>query len=143
MSRNPYEVLGLMPGAGEADVIRQAARLTQQAGDDSIREAARQLTGSPEAREVFAWLTPSGEASLGADVERFIASHRRPPTELRLNVVPLDEAELREWIRQAVLATLEPRPLPLATVPAGESVEEIERQTSEAIWQSLLYDMGG
>ena len=143
MSRNPYEVLGLPPGASEADVVRQGARLAQQAGDDEVREAVRQLTAGAETRELFALLTPPGGGGVGPEVERFIAQHRRPPAGLPLNVPALDEAELRDLVRRAVAATLEPRPQPLAAVPAGESAEEVERQTGEALWQSLLHDMRG
>ncbi|MGL4554778.1 MAG: hypothetical protein ACRC33_26735 [Gemmataceae bacterium] len=143
MSRNPYEVLGLPAGAGEADAVRQGARLTQQGADDEVREAVRRLTADAAARELFALLTPPGPVGIGAELERFVAAHRRPPAGLPLAVPPLDEAQLRGLVRAAVAAGLEPRPEPLAAVPAGEAAEEVGRQTGEALWQSLLHDMRG
>lgn len=149
MSENPFEILRLAPTASEQEVMTQAERLCQRAGDEEARnryrEAARQLTATAEERELFALLTfPSAEHE-SRDLERFIAAHRRPPAgplQEEKPVVPaLDVDVVRGLVLQALAADLEPTPLPLAVVESGEPVEEINRQTAEALWQSLLSDM--
>jgi len=140
--RNPFEVLQLPAHASLEQIMAAAARLAQR-GDDEAREAVQQLTGSDEQRTVHAWMTLPGEVQRPAEIERFLTQHRRPPADLPLEVPPVDEAELRELLRQALLAELQPRPVPLVLVPAGESAEEIARQNAEAVWASLLYDPRG
>jgi hypothetical protein len=147
MTTNPFEVLRLSADATEEEIVRQGARLAQQAADEptrnAIREAVRALTDDPAARRVFALLTPPGPPG-GNELDRFIAAHRRPPTpDGPLQVPPLDEQELRELLRQAMAAELNVAPPPYQSVPAGESTDEIDRQTGEAMWQSLLIDPRG
>lgn len=147
MTTNPFEVLRLPADATEEEIVRQGSRLAQLAADEparnAIREAVRALTDDPATRRVFALLTPPGPAA-GNELDRFIAAHRRPPApEGPLRVPPLDEQELRELLRQALAAELNVAPPPYQPVPAGEAADEIDRQTGEAVWQSLLIDPRG
>ncbi|MFQ3593600.1 MAG: hypothetical protein SNJ82_10520 [Gemmataceae bacterium] len=140
--RNPFEVLQLPAHASLEQIMAAAARLTQR-GDDEAREAVRQLTSEETQRRLHGWLTPPGPVERPAEIEQFVAQHRRPPAGLPLDVPPVDETELRELLRQALLSELQPRPVPLQFVEARESAEEIARQTGEAVWGSLLYDLRG
>lgn len=140
--RNPFEVLQLPVDATTEQIMVAAARLAQS-GDEEAREAVRQLTASDEERQLHAWLTPPGSVGRSAELERFVTQHRRPPAGLPLNVPPVDETELRALLRAALLRELQPRPVPLQTVPINETPEEIARQTAEAVWMSLLFDLRG
>ena len=140
--RNPFEVLQLPAGASTEQIMAAAARLAQS-GDEEAREAVRQLTAGEEERQLHAWLTPPGSVERSAEIERFIGQHRRPPAGLPLNVPPVDETELRALLRAALLRELQPRPVPLQSVPIQETPEEIARQNAEAVWMSLLFDLQG
>jgi hypothetical protein len=142
MSENPFEVLRLPPTATPEEVVRQGARLCQRTADesarDAVRQAVRELTESDESRELLALLTPRSPGYGGAELERLAASHRRPPAaQAAPEPMPLDAEEFRGLLLAAVAGEPPPVAPPLERVAAGEEPDEIERQTGEALWQSL------
>jgi hypothetical protein len=149
MSESPFEVLRLPPTATEEEVVRQAARLCQRAGDEAARaryrEAARRLTGDANERGLHALLTHAGAEYASPELEHFVNAHRRPPAGAAAPAAcpPLDRGEVAALLRAAVLAELAPAPLPLALVEAGEPPEEVARQTAEALWQGLVAEPRG
>jgi hypothetical protein len=147
---NPFEVLQLPPTASEQEIVRQAARLCQRAGDESVRnryrEAARLLTADAGERALLALLTHPGAEHENADLERFQNTYRRPPASSAppTTCPTLDISEVRQLLAQALAAELELAPLPLAAaVESSEPEEEIARQTVEALWQGLVADPRG
>jgi hypothetical protein len=146
MSENPFELLQLPPTAGEEEAVRQGARLAQRAPDESarnaIRQAVRQLTGAAEERALHALLTHPRPEHGNADLERFLAAHRRgPAAEAHPQPCPsLDLEEVRALLRQVLAAEIEPPAMALEPVIADDPPEEIARQTAEALWQSLVSD---
>jgi hypothetical protein len=149
MSDNPFEMLRLLPSASEEDIVRQGARLCRRAADEAarnaIRQAVRQLTNSPQERSLHALLTHPQPEHDSADLQRLQATFRRPPA----STVPpppvpiLDLNEVKDLLCQCLAAQLEPVALPLEAVAEADDAEEIARQTTEALWQSLLSDMRG
>ena len=146
MATNPFEVLRLSPEASEQEAVRQAASLCQRATDEPARNAARQaiqrLTSSREAWALCALLTHPRPEHHDAELERFVNAHRRPPaTAAAAPPVPgVDREELRGLLLDALAAEQAVAPLPFERLALTESAEEIARQTSEALWQSLLID---
>ncbi len=146
MMTNPFEILRLDPSATEEEIVRQAGRLRQRATDEPTRNAIRQavqaLTASAEDRQLWALLTHSGPCHHWPALERFIAAFRRPPAANASTQPPpsLDKEEFADIICRLIAEELELPPLPFESIPSGETPCEIERQTAEALWQSLLFD---
>lgn len=143
MTETPFETLKLPPTATNEEIVRQGAALCRTTADESVRDAIRQavrsLTEKDEDRVLQALLTHPNPEYHSAERERFIAAHRRPPrSESQVSVPPLDIEEARTLLLS--LLTNEPpaAPLPLERLAAVEPPEEIERQTAEALWQSLV-----
>jgi hypothetical protein len=146
MTENPFEVLLLPPTASEEEVVRQGARLAQRAADEparnAIRQAVRQLTGSAEERALHALMTHPGPEHGSAELERFSAAFRRAPA-AESNpqpCPPVDLEEVRALLSQALAAEMEQQPMPLEPIMVDDTPEEIARQTTEMLWQSLLSD---
>lgn len=142
MSENPFEVLKLAPTATPEEIVRQGARLCQRTGDEgarnAVRQAVRELTESDESRALWALLTHPSPTYGGAELERLAGSFRRPPqAQAAFEPTPLDLEEFRGLLLAAVAGEAPAVTLPLERVEAGEQADEIERQTSEALWQSL------
>jgi hypothetical protein len=143
MSDNPFEVLKLPPSESPEVIVRQGARLMQRTADESARNAVRQavraLTESDEARVVQALLTHPNPGYGSVELERLTAAFRRPPRAAGEAICPaLDQDEFRELLLSVIAAEVTPPPLPLECVTSSEPPEEIERQTAEALWQSLV-----
>lgn len=148
MNANPFEILRLDPSASEEEIVRQAGRLRQRATDEAARNAIRQavqlLTARAEDRQMLALLTHPAPRHHCPALERFAAAFRRPlaaagsaepcPT--------LDLKELFGLLRELTAEQLELPPLAFEPMPSVEKPEETERQTAEALWQSLLFDPG-
>jgi hypothetical protein len=128
MTNNPFEVLRLSPEVSEEDAVKQATRLCQLAATETernaIRQAIQQLIASREAWTLQALLTPPRPQYQHAEIDRFVAAHRRPPAGVTM---PVSE-EKRE----------EPKEEPIARRAILESAEEITRQTNEAVWWNLV-----
>ncbi len=148
MTANPFEVLRLDPSATEEEIVRQAGRLRQRATDEAthnaIRQAVQALTGRTEDRLLFALLTHAAPRHRWPALERFAAAFRRPPaaTVPAEPCPPLDMEEFAGLISKLVVEELELPPLLFEPIASGETPAEIERQTAEALWQSLLFDPG-
>jgi hypothetical protein len=149
MSENPFEVLRLSPDATPEAAVRQAARLAQVATDEAsrnqIRQAIQELTASPEAWTLAALLTHPRPEHANAELERFIAAHRRPPasTAAEIPIPGVDWQEVRTLLIAVLADEQRVPPLPLERIEVSESAAEIERQTAEAVWQGLVAQMGG
>ena len=144
---NPYEVLRLDPSATEEEIVRQAGRLRQRATDEAtlaaIRQATQALTGRAEERLLHALRTHPKPCYTQPTLDRFAAAFRRPP-QTPVNTMPCPPLDVREvaQLLEALLADeLDWTPPPFEALSATDDAEEIERQASEALWQSLLYDM--
>lgn len=147
MPANPFEVLRLAPSAAEEEIVRQAGRLRQRATEEAARNAIRQavqaLTARAEDRLLFALLTHPSPRHHWPALERFLAAFRRPPAaDPTEPCPPLDLEEFAGLVRELVVEELKLPPLAFESMPAAETAEEIERQTAEALWQSLLFDPG-
>jgi hypothetical protein len=146
MSPNPFEILRLDPSAREDEIVRQAGRLRQRSADEAslnaIRQAVQALTARPEARRLWALLTHAAPRHHWAALDRFAARFRRPPaaTGAPAACPPLDMAEFGDLVRSLPAEELELVPPPFELLSLDEPPEEIDRQTAEALWQSLLYD---
>jgi hypothetical protein len=143
---NPYEVLRLAPSATEEEIIRQAGRLRQRSTDEAtlsaIRQATQALTGRAEDRLLHALLTHPNPRYTQPGLDRLGTAFRRPPP-LPANTTPCPPLDLSEFTRllEAVLVEeLEFTNPPFEPLLAADDVAEIDRQASEALWQSLLYD---
>jgi hypothetical protein len=145
MSTNPFEVLRLDPASGEEEIVRQAGRLRQRATDESalnaIRQAVQALTARPEDRLLLAMLTHAGPCHQWPALDRFTALSRRPPiaTGDTPPCPPLDREEFSSLVKSLAAEELELAVPSFEALSAGESPEEIHRQTAEALWQSLLF----
>jgi len=142
MNDNPFEVLKLSPAATPEEIVRQGGRLCQRTTDETIRNAVRQavreLTESDEARTLHALLTHPNPAHTTTELDRFTSAFRRPPRPTSVTACPpLDIEEFRDLLLASIAAEPAIPSLPLERVEEGESAEEIERQTAEALWQSL------
>ena len=148
MSTNPFELLHLDPSATEEEIVRQAGRLRQRAADETtlnaIRQAVRMLTARPEDRLLYSLLTHPAPCHQWPALDRFAAAFRRPPaaTNPPAACPPLDMEEFGSLVKALAAEELELTPLPFEPVADAESAEEIQRQTTEALWQSLLFDTG-
>jgi hypothetical protein len=142
---NPFEVLRLDPSASEEEVVRQAARLRQRAADEAALSAARQavqaLTGRPGERRLHALLTHPRPAHDAPALDRFAAAFRRPPAAGPAPAAPgPDLAEFEALLRAQLAEELELTPPPFEAPPAADDPDEVRRQASEALWQSLVFD---
>jgi hypothetical protein len=147
MNGNPFEVLRLDPGSSEEEVVRQAGRLRQRAPDeatlDSIRRAVQALTCSSEGRELLALLAHPGPGYATPVLDRLARAFRRPPVATEAATVPApDLDELAELLGAQLGASLELPPLPFEAPGSEEAGGEIQRQTAEAVWQSMLANPG-
>src|SRR3954451_14499669 len=144
---NPFEVLRLDPASAEDEVVRQAGRLRQRATDEAalnaIRQAVQALTGRADERALHALLTNPRPCYAWPALERLAAAFRRPPagTGGDVSCPPLALEEFRQLLWAVAAEELELAPLPFEMPAAGEDPGEVGRQTAEALWQSLLYDM--
>ena len=149
MPENPFEALRLPPEASAEDAVKQAARLSQVAADESsrnrVRQAIQELTASPEAWTLAALLTHPRPEHANAELERFIAAHRRPPATSggEVSVPGVDWEEVRAILTEALADEQRVSPLPLERVEVSESAAEIDQQTAEALWQGLVGRIGG
>lgn len=144
---NPFEVLRLDPSATEEEIVRQAGRLRQRATDEAtlaaIRQATQALTGRLEERLLHALLTHPKPCYNQPALDRFAAAFRRP-LPIPVNTTPcppLDMQEFAQLLEALLIEELEFIPPPFEALPATDDAEEIDRQSAEALWQSLLYDM--
>lgn len=148
MTANPFEILRLDPSATEEEIVRQAGRLRQRATDEATRNAIRQavqaLTARAEDRQLLALLTHPRPSHHCPALERFAAAFRRPPASAGSAPAcpPLDMEEFADLISKLVAEELELPPLTFEPIASTETPQEVERQTVEARWQSLLFDPG-
>jgi hypothetical protein len=148
MMVNPFEILRLDPSATEEEIVRQAGRLRQRATDEATRNAIRQavqaLTARAEDRELLALLAHPRPCHHWPALERFAAAFRRPPaaTGPAPACPPLDIEDLTDIFSGLIAEELELPPLPFEPIASSEALREIERQSAEALWQSLLFDPG-
>src|SRR6185312_9770035 len=125
-----------------------AGRLRQRATDEATRNAIRQavqaLTARAEDRLLFALLTHPAPRHHWPTLERFAAAFRRPPAAIRSHqpCPTLDFEEFTGILGELAAEELELLPLLFEPVPDSEMPTEIERQTAEALWQSLVFDPG-
>lgn len=141
MPESPFVVLKLPPTASPEEIVRQGARLCRQLADeparDAVRQAVRVLTDG-DARTLHALLTHPDPGHDDEALRRFVAANARPPRPNGAVECPsLDVEEFRDLLL-ANLGEETAAPLPLERVSGDESAEEIERQTAEALWQSLV-----
>ena len=146
MIDNPFEILKLDPSADEETAVRQAARLCQRAADEparnQIRQAVRRLTTTAEERQLHALLTHPRPEYHCSVLDGFIAAHRRAPAVTDAGPPPeMDREEITALLLAALAAELEFHPLPLEADGEAEPAVEIARQTAEALWLGLLFDM--
>ncbi len=113
--------------------------------EDSHELSRRTPTGSAEEQALHALLTHPRPDHGHAELERFQAAFRRPPkSESAAGPLPaLDLDEVRDLLRQALAAELEPTSMPLESLAVDDSPDEIARQTAEVLWQSLVMDSRG
>ena len=148
MTANPFEILHLDPSATEEEIVRQAGRLRQRATEEASRNAIRQavqaLTTCAEDRLLLSLLTHPAPRHHWPALERFAAVFRRPPVAAvsAEPCPPLDFEEFASLLRELIAEELELPPLAFESMPARDQPEEIERQTAEVLWQSLLFDPG-
>ncbi len=144
MAVNPFELLRLDPGASEEEIVRQAGRLRQRAADeatlDAVRQAVQTLTSSPENRLLHALLTHPRPGHVAPALEKFVAACRRPPAPAAAPPPTFDEAEFLRLLFVRVAEGLEGGPTPFEPSGSEEGPEEIQRQSAEAMWISLIYD---
>jgi hypothetical protein len=121
---NPFEVLRLDPATPNPEAVARAGRLRQRARDEqelsAVRQAAQDLTGSPEARVLHELLTHPAPRYHWPRLERFRSAFRRPPDlpgQPPGGDPPSDPA-----------------------LAADEPVGEIPRENGEALWQRLGED---
>jgi hypothetical protein len=81
---NPFEVLRLDPATPVEEVVRAAARLRQQATDDTavaaIRRAVQTLTGSRQERRLHELLTHASPCYHWPAIEQLAAAFWRSPS---------------------------------------------------------------
>ena len=143
---NPFEVLRLDPSASEEEIVKQAGRLRQRAADEAemnaVRQAVQALTGRAEDRLLHALLTHPRPGHAAPALDRFAAAFRRAPAAsgAPLVVPPPDMKEFAGLLQAVLVEELDLQPPPFEALAAGETPEELRRQASEALWQSLLFD---
>jgi hypothetical protein len=148
MLPNPFEVLHLDPTASPEEIVRQAGRLRQRATDEatrnSIRQAVQALTASAEDRRLLALLTHSSPCYHWPALERFAALFRRPPVVSEPPRCPaLDLAEFVALLKEQAAEELALAPPSFEPVGTADDAAEIDQQTAEAMWQSLLFEPRG
>lgn len=141
MRESPFVVLKLPPTATAEEIVRQGARLCRQLADepsrDAVRQAVRELTEG-DARLLHALLTHPNPRHDDASISRFIAAHTRPPRAANAAPCPpVDIEEFRDLLLSNLAGEVSSTPLPLERADGEEPADEIERQTAEALWQSL------
>jgi hypothetical protein len=146
MSDNPFEILRLDPLATEEAIVRQAGRLRQRATEEAtlnaIRQAVQALTARAEDRLLYSLLTHPSPGYHAPSLDRFKAAFRRPPA-IAGDAWACSSLDLKEFeglIKEKCIEELELSPLLFEAITAGENIDEIGRQTAEALWQSLLFD---
>jgi hypothetical protein len=143
---NPFEVLRLDPAATEEEIVRRAGLLRRRAADEAtaaaVRRAVQALTARPEGRLLWSLLTHPDPSYQSPALDRFAAAFRRPPSPSAdaATCPPLDLEEFTALVRRRAAEELELPPQELEPVGNDETAEEIDRQTAEALWQSLLFD---
>lgn len=143
---NPFEVLRLDPAATEEEIVRHAGRLRLRAADEAalaaVRRAVQALTARPEDRLLWSLLTHPDPCYQSPALDRFAAAFRRPPAPAGDGAPcpPLDLEEFTALLRRRAAEELELPPQEFEPVANDEPAEEIDRQTAEALWQSLLFD---
>ena len=145
MPDNPFEVLRLDPTTSVEEAMRQADRLAQETADEPlkqrIRQAAQQLTISPDCAALAALLTPPAPGYASEALREFIVRHGSPPAGTPSEARPrLDEEEFRRRLLETIAVELSPGVAELEPLEITESGAEIARQTAEAMWQALLSD---
>lgn len=144
---NPFEVLRLDPVASEEEVVKQAARLRQRAADEAeltaVRQAVQALTGRAEDRLLHALRTHPRPGHACPALDRFAAAYRRAPAASGEPPVapPLDLKEFAGLLQALLAEELELTPPPFEAPAAAPDPDEVRRQTGEALWQSLVFDM--
>ena len=146
MPDNPFEVLRLDPTTSVEEAMRQADRLAQETADEPlkqrIRQAAQQLTISPDRAALAALLTPPAPGYASEALREFVVRHGSPPVGTPSEARPrLDEDEFRRRLLEVIAGELSPGVAELEPLEITESGAEIARQTAEAMWQALLSDM--
>lgn len=145
--RNPFEILRLDPTASEAEIIQQAGRLRQRVTDDNeltlIRQAVQELTSSKEKRQLWALLTPPNPCHDLSAIDQLANAHRRAVetgTDAEVKPFPdLDMDELTALLRPILIRELQMEKEPLEMPPIDETLEEIDHQTVEGLWQELPF----
>jgi hypothetical protein len=100
------------------------------------------LTGRPEERALHALLTHPRPRHAWPALERLAVAFRRAPVpSAPAPCPPLDMSEFRDLLLTAVAQELELAALTFEPVEMADGAEELQRQTAEALWQSLLADM--
>jgi len=143
---NPFEVLRLDPTTPNEEIVRQAGRLRQRATDEdtvaAIRQAVQALTGRSEERRLHEGLTHPSPCYHWPNLDRFVATFRRPPSSAGASSADAPILHLAEFatllrpLTPVALDATAPQPHDLAAPP-----EEISAQTIQALWQCLLFDM--
>jgi hypothetical protein len=102
------------------------------------------LTARAEDRLLFALLTHPAPDHQSPALDRFAAAFRRPPAAAHPPdpCPPLDLEEFAVRIRALAAEELEWSAPSFEPVASVETPDEIARQTAEALWQSLLFDLG-
>ena len=145
MPDNPFEVLRLDPATSVEEAMRQADRLALETADEPLRQrlrqAAQQLTISPDRASLAALLTPPAPGYVSEALRDFIVRHGAPPPGTPSEARPrLDEDEFRRRLLETIAGELSPGVAELEPLEIVESGAEIARQTAEAMWQALLSD---
>lgn len=134
MNDNPYETLRLDPGVTEADIIRQAALLRQQASSEeevaAIREAVHRLTASEQEKQLHALLTHAGAIYGTRTVQMPSADHAASPEEVAEALWPILAKAIRD-----VTARSEPKSSTL-------SKEELSRTALSSLRERLPIQLG-
>ncbi|HZY89574.1 MAG TPA: hypothetical protein VFE78_32430 [Gemmataceae bacterium] len=143
---NPFEALRLPPTASEEEIVRQAGRLRQRATGEAalnaIRQAVQALTGRAEDRALLGLLAHPRPCYQWPALDKFAAAFRRAPAVEAGAAAcpPFDAEELTSLLLAAVAEELELPPAAFEVPAAAEDAAEIQRQSAEAVWQSLLCD---
>ncbi len=144
---NPFEVLRLDPTVPDEEVVRQAGRLRQRAGDEAtvaaIRQAVQALIGRPEERLVHALLTHPAPCHAFPTLDRLTTAFRRPPMPT-VQIPPAcpapDLSEVASLLRPLAAAEFDVAAPPFESVGEADDTVEIVKQTIEGLWQALPFD---
>ena len=143
---NPFEVLRLDPSVSEEEVVKQAARLRQRTADEAeltaVRQAAQALTGRAEDRLLHALRTHPRPGHACTALEKFAAAYRRAPAASGEPPAapPLDMSDFQRLLEDVLIEELDLTPPPFEAPAAEEDPDEVRRQMTEALWQSLVFD---